>query len=61
MALHEVMSMTESLERLTVERASSAAIGATAEAEGMSTLRYDGLNKVLAGHTSLDEILRVVV
>ena len=61
MALHEVMSMTENLERLTVERASSAAIGATAEAEGMSTLRYDGLNKVLAGHTSLDEILRVVV
>jgi type IV pilus assembly protein PilB len=61
MALHEVMAMTEAIERLTVERASAAAIEQVARAEGMTTLRHDGLAKVLAGHTSLDEILRVVV
>ena len=32
-----------------------------AKAEGMRTLRDDGLAKVLQGVTSLDEILRVVV
>ena len=61
MALHEVMPMTEQLERLTVERGSVASISAAAHAEGMMSLRLDGMSKVLAGHTSLDEVLRVVV
>ncbi len=61
MALHEVMPVTEQIERLTVEHASVAKIGAAAVAEGMISLRLDGMSKVLAGHTSLDEVLRVVV
>ncbi len=61
LALHEVMSVTEAVERLTVERASSAAIEAVAHEEGMVSLRLDGMHKVRAGITSLDEILRVVV
>ena len=61
LALHEVMPMSEELERLTVEHASSAAITDVAVREGMSTLRDDGMLKVLQGVTSLDEILRVVV
>ena len=60
-ALHEVMSVSEAVERLTVERASSAAIEAVAHAEGMVSLRLDGMHKVGRGVTSLDEILRVVV
>ena len=60
-ALHEVLPVTERIERLAVERASSAAIAAAAREEGMQTLRQDGLAKVLAGVTSLDEVLRVVV
>jgi len=40
--------------------ASSAEIGATAVANGMITLREDGWHKVALGHTSIEEILRVV-
>jgi type IV pilus assembly protein PilB len=61
LALHEVMQVSEEVERLAVERASGAAIGEVARAQGMTTLRQDGLAKVLAGSTSLEEILRVVV
>jgi type IV pilus assembly protein PilB len=46
---------------LAVQRASSAAIGDVARAEGMSTLREDGWLKVLDGVTSIEEVLRVVV
>ena len=55
------MAVSEKIERLAVERASSAAITEAARAEGMVTLRADGLDKVARGVTSLDEILRVVV
>lgn len=61
LALHEVMAVSETIERLAVERASAAAITEVARAEGMATLRQDGLDKVLRGITSMDEILRVVV
>ncbi|WP_431245487.1 GspE/PulE family protein [Leifsonia xyli] len=60
LAVHEVMAVTEEIERLTVERASSAEIGRTARAQGMLTLREDGWEKVRLGQTSVDEILRVV-
>ena len=60
LALHEVMAMSEELERLTVERASSMAISQVAIEQGMITLRHDGLLKVLAGVTSIEEIFRVV-
>jgi type IV pilus assembly protein PilB len=61
LALHEVMNVTESIERLAVERASGDQIGKVARSEGMTTLRDDGMAKVLMGVTSLEEILRVVV
>jgi type IV pilus assembly protein PilB len=61
LALHEVMSVTEEIERLTVERASASAIGRAAVSSGMATLRQDGMAKVLQGVTSMEEILRVVV
>jgi type IV pilus assembly protein PilB len=60
-ALHEVMEVTEEIERLTVERSSAAAIGEIARAQGMLTLRQDGMSKVGQGVTSIEEILRVVV
>jgi type IV pilus assembly protein PilB len=61
LALHEVMSVSEEIERLAVQRASAAAIGEAARAQGMVTLRDDGLAKVASGVTSLEEIFRVVV
>ncbi|GGH50393.1 GspE/PulE family protein [Microbacterium album] len=60
LAIHEVMTVTEPIERLAVERASSTDIARAAREQGMVTLREDGWQKVLAGRTSLEEILRVV-
>jgi type IV pilus assembly protein PilB len=60
MGLYEVMPVTEEIERLTVERASSDHIRAVAIEQGMSTLREDGLEKAIRGTTSLQEIARVV-
>ena len=61
MALHEIMTVTEEIERLVVEHASSETIAEVARGQGMLTLRMDGLEKARAGHTSLEEIFRVVV
>ncbi len=59
-ALHEVMTVTEDIERLAVSRASSAEIGRLAIEQGMTTLRQDGWAKAQLGVTSIEEILRVV-
>jgi type IV pilus assembly protein PilB len=59
--LYEVMLMSPEIERLTVERATSEEIKKVAIAEGMKTLRRDGVDKVLKGLTSYEEVLRVVV
>lgn len=61
MALHEVMLMSEEIERLTVERRSSEEIRRVAIEQGMQELRLDGMEKVRMGLTSLEEIQRVVV
>jgi len=60
MALHEVMRVSEAIERLAVSHASAAEIANTAHQEGMISLRDDGWTKVLLGDTSVEEILRVV-
>ncbi|HMH57708.1 MAG TPA: ATPase, T2SS/T4P/T4SS family [Galbitalea sp.] len=59
-ALHEVMAVSEEIERLAVARASSAEIGRVAREQGMLTLREDGWAKAQLGMTSVEEILRVV-
>ncbi|TFB96975.1 GspE/PulE family protein [Cryobacterium sp. HLT2-28] len=59
-AVHEVMTVTEDIERLAVARASSAEIGRVAREQGMITLREDGWAKARLGLTSIEEILRVV-
>jgi type IV pilus assembly protein PilB len=58
--LYEVMPMTEDIERLTVERASSDDIKAVAVQQGMQTLKDDGLEKARMGVTSIEEVARVV-
>ena len=59
-AIHEVMAISDEIERLTVERASSTRIGAVAVEQGMRTLREDGLLKAATGITTIDEVFRVV-
>ena len=61
LGLYEVMLVTEAIERLTVERKSADEINRVAQAEGMKTLREDGIDKVLQGRTSIEEIARVIV
>jgi type IV pilus assembly protein PilB len=60
MAVHEVMRVTEEIERLAVAQSSAAEIGRMAREQGMITLRDDGWTKVLLGDTSVAEVLRVV-
>jgi type IV pilus assembly protein PilB len=61
MGVHEVLTMTENLERMAVEHATADELSRQAVAEGMMTLREDGFAKVANGLTSIEEIMRVVV
>jgi type IV pilus assembly protein PilB len=60
-AVHEVMLLTEEIERLIIERRSTEDIQKVALMQGMISLRSDGLRKVGLGMTSLEEVFRVVV
>jgi type IV pilus assembly protein PilB len=59
-AVHEVMTVSEEIERMAVARSSSAEIMRVARSQGMITLREDGWAKAQLGDTSIEEILRVV-
>ncbi|MHB1534175.1 MAG: GspE/PulE family protein [Acidimicrobiales bacterium] len=59
-AIHEVLDVTEEVERLIVERGHSDEIRKTAISQGMLTLRQAGMVEVASGRTSLEEILRVI-
>jgi type IV pilus assembly protein PilB len=58
--VYEVMTMTDSLRRLILAKASQDELRAKAREQGMRTLREDGLEKVRHGITSIPEVLRVV-
>jgi type IV pilus assembly protein PilB len=60
-AVNEVMPVSEGIEHLAVTHASSTDVHRLAVAEGMVTLREDGLRKAAAGLTTIEEILRVTV
>ena len=55
----ELLTMTDPVRRLVMKHATSGEIQDQAVAEGMRTMYFDGLNKCLAGVTTLEEILRV--
>ncbi|HKF83544.1 MAG TPA: ATPase, T2SS/T4P/T4SS family [Solirubrobacterales bacterium] len=57
--IYSVMKMSERIKEMTVDQTSEADISVAAREEGMLTLREDGLGKVRAGQTSLEEVLRV--
>jgi type IV pilus assembly protein PilB len=57
--LYEVMSITDEIRDLTVERASADEIRKVAVAQGMRPLRSDGFEKVKNGITSIAEVARV--
>jgi type IV pilus assembly protein PilB len=57
----QLMLMTEEVERLAAQRANRDEIARAATEAGMRTLWEDGLDKVLQGKTSIEELGRVVV
>ncbi len=59
LAITEVMLVSEEIERLAVSHASASEIAKVATAEGMVSLREDGLRKAQAGLTTIKEIIRV--
>jgi type IV pilus assembly protein PilB len=57
--IFSAMELSEQLKEMTIARAAETDIAAVAREEGMLTLREDGVAKVRAGQTSLEEVLRV--
>src|SRR5881409_188727 len=60
-AVYEVMPVSQEIRDLILKNAPVTDIRAMAQAQGMKTLRQAGLLKVLAGATTVDEVLRVTV
>ena len=59
LGIFELLDIDEEMRRLMVTRADATILKAQAVKSGMRTLKDDGWNKVLAGITTPDEILRV--
>ncbi len=57
----ELLTLTGKLRQMVQQKASSEEIKAEAVKDGMITLRQDGINRVLAGDTTVSEIVRVTI
>jgi type IV pilus assembly protein PilB len=57
--IYEVLTVSEKISRLILEHADTTAIEREAMLEGMITMKQDGYLKVLAGETTVEEVLRV--
>jgi type IV pilus assembly protein PilB len=59
MGLYEVFEISEEIQSLILNRATSSEIQKTAQSQGMITMREDGYLKALAGMTTISEVNRV--
>ena len=59
LGIYELLDIDDELRRLIVTKSDSTVLKAQAIKSGMRTLKEDGWNKVLAGLTTVDEVLRV--
>jgi type II secretory ATPase GspE/PulE/Tfp pilus assembly ATPase PilB-like protein len=57
--IYEMLRMTEKIRELILQRASEDTLAAANRANGLASLRDDGIAHVLDGTTTLDEVLRV--
>jgi len=57
----EFLQVTNEMRELIIKRASAAEIKELAIKQGMHTLRQEGIDKILEGTTSVEEVLRVLV
>ena len=51
--------MSEELREMTIQRASASQLKRAAMRLGMKTLREDGWRKVVAGYTTIEEVVRL--
>ncbi len=58
-AIFEVMSLSDPIKNLILERQADTKIRDQARGEGMITMKQDGLIKVLKGVTTIEEVIRV--
>lgn len=59
LGLYEVFNVTEEIQSLIINQATSGEIQKAAQAQGMLTMRQDGYLKAMAGFTTLSEVNRV--
>jgi type II secretory ATPase GspE/PulE/Tfp pilus assembly ATPase PilB-like protein len=57
--IYEMLIVSEAIRHLIMKKADSTSICRKAIEEGMKTLREDGARKVVAGVTTLEEVMRV--
>lgn len=60
-AIFEIMPISKRMEQMMLESASSNDLRKQAEREGVKNLRQAGIEKVMEGRTSLEEVLRVTI
>ena len=59
LAIFEIMAMSSGIAKLVMERADTSLLIKQAIADGMSPLMTDGVRKIKAGITTIDEVLSV--
>lgn len=59
MGIYEVFDVSEAIQQLILQQATSSQIQAQAQVEGMVSMRQDGYLKALAGQTTIREVNRV--
>lgn len=59
MAIHEILILNDEFRKAVIQRKSSAELKVIAREGGMQTLRECGVQKVLKGLTSVEELFRV--
>jgi type IV pilus assembly protein PilB len=59
LGIYEVLTISKEIELLVINKASSHEIFRQAQTEGLVSLRQSGVSKMLAGLTSVDEVMRV--
>ncbi len=59
-SIYEILSVSRHVQRMIIDKVDDDAIKEYAVHEGMRTLRMAAINEVLEGHTTIDEIMRVV-
>jgi len=58
--VYEVFQITDRIKEMIISGASEGALLEVAKEEGMTTLAENGVQKVIAGQTTFDELMRVV-